>query len=127
VVAERVLERAQDHALLGELWIQLDLEDRAGALHDPAGARAVGERAPHDGGHGIGLAAPVAGGLHDQCVEVEPLQARRPEPGSSPDGQLERLKGGERVGSQPLERPTVAVAGAGQAPGTAWPRDGDQP
>ena len=40
VIAEGVLERAQDHALLGQRRVELDVHDRAGALHDPPGARA---------------------------------------------------------------------------------------
>ena len=51
MLAEGVLERAQDHAALGQRRVELDVDDRAGALHDPPGASAVGERARDDVGH----------------------------------------------------------------------------
>ena len=48
VLAEGVLERAEDHAALGQARVELDVHDLAAALHDPPGARALGQRARDD-------------------------------------------------------------------------------
>ncbi len=55
VVAEGVLQRAQDHAALGQRRIELDVHDCPGVLHDPPGTGPVGERARHDIRHSVGV------------------------------------------------------------------------
>jgi hypothetical protein len=45
VIAECILQRTEDHAALGQLVVELDLDDLIAALHEPAGVRPVGERA----------------------------------------------------------------------------------
>ena len=44
VLREGLLERAQHDSLLARLSVQLDVDDHAGALHDLAHARALGQR-----------------------------------------------------------------------------------
>ena len=112
VLAEGLLQRAQDHAALGQRGVELDVHDRARALHDPPGARAVGQRARDDVGHDAGLDLAVAGSAGLERVEVEALQARRPEPRAPPHGQLRGLVRLQRRLAQLLERAPVAGPGA---------------
>ena len=108
VALEGLLQRAQDHAALGQLRVELDVHDRAGALHDPPGPRALRDRALDDLRHAL-LADARA-----QRVEVEALQARRPEARAAPDGQLGGLEGFQRGLAQLRQRAPVARAGPGQ-------------
>jgi len=85
VILEGFLQRAQDHAALGQRGVELDVDDRPSVLHDPAGVRPVGEGTRDDIRHDARLdlnRIPRARGL--QCVEVEALQARRPETRAPP-------------------------------------------
>src|ERR1700730_16207348 len=75
MLAEAILQRAQDHAARAQLGIELEVHDRACALHDPPAACALGELARDDPRY---LAAP-GGGHYTQRVQVELLQARGPE------------------------------------------------
>src|ERR1035441_1066868 len=87
------------------------MDDRPVALHEPPGAGSVGERTCHDLGHSARLGCPA---LSLQRVEVEALQARRPEPRASPDGQLRGLIRLQRGLAQLLERAPVARSGPGE-------------
>ena len=88
----------------------------AGALHEPPGVRAVGQRARDDLGHAAAAPAAIesrrARGL--ERVEVEVLQARRPEARAPPHRQLRGLVAAQRGLAQLRQRAPVARAGAGQ-------------
>ena len=110
VLARGLLQRAQDHAAPRQLGVELDVHHGPVALHDPPGALALGERVAHHLRH-AGIGAVVA---HLQPVEVEPLEARRPEARAPPHRQLRGLVHRQRRFAQLLERAAVARAGAVQ-------------
>ena len=78
VIAESVLQRAQDHAALGQRRVELDVHDRAGALHDPPRTGTVGKRARHDLGHDMRL-DPRRRRLQRVEIEVCRLVVQNPE------------------------------------------------
>ena len=116
VLAEGLLQRAQDHAPLGELRVELDARDPVRSLHQPTGPRALGQRAGDDVGHLPPVRGDARGGALAERLErlqVEALQARGPEARPPPDGELELLVGGSGLLAQLLEaRPAVARAGS---------------
>ena len=110
MIAKGVLQRAKDHALGLQLRVELDVHDGARALHDAPRARAVGQRSRDDVGHSLWSRR----GVGRQRVQVDALEARRPETRAAPHGQLEPLEGSLCRLAQLLKRATVACAGAGQ-------------
>ena len=114
VIAKGFLQRAEDHAALGQRGSSSTWTTDAVALHDPPGVRAVGQRARDDLGHRRARRDRVPGARGLQRVEVEALQARRPEPRAPPHRQLRGLIRLQRGLAQLLQRAPVARAGAGQ-------------